>query len=179
MSSMRVLVGLALVLAALYPRRVTSLGAAASRGMTVVIAVALVLATGIVVVAFGDMGANHTQFQLSLAGSSGPRTQIDLEYGESKNVRMTYDTGNLDTDSIGESKLKATSNNDKNAEMVTIEAPTLVLGPTVEYVRAGQERLNHTIGFTPGEDPGPPTIDIDLTDTTATGPSWRATAPSP
>ena len=73
------LVGLALVLAALYPRRVTSLGAAASWGMTVVIAVALVLAAGIVVVAFSDMGVDGTKFQLSLAGSSGPRTRSDLK----------------------------------------------------------------------------------------------------
>ena len=47
MSSMRVLVVLALVLAALYAPRVTTMGAMASRGLTVVIAVALILAAGI------------------------------------------------------------------------------------------------------------------------------------
>jgi hypothetical protein len=49
MSSMRLLVVLALVLAALYARRVMTMGATASRAMTVLIAVALTLAAGIVV----------------------------------------------------------------------------------------------------------------------------------
>ena len=74
------------------------------------------------------------QFQLTLAGSSAVRTRIDLPSGESTNVTMTSDTGTLDTGAIGESKLKATSINDENAEMVTIEAPTPVLEPTVEDV---------------------------------------------
>jgi hypothetical protein len=49
--------------------------------------------------------------------------------------------------------------------MVTIESPTLILELTVEDLRAGQERLNHSMGFTLGEDTGGATIKIDLSDT--------------
>ena len=113
----------------------------------------------------GDTQVNDSQLQLSLAGSSGPQPTVDLAPGEAKNVTMTYDTGQLDTDSIGEANLKATSDNDKDTRTVTIESPSVIQQPTVDDLPAGQDGLDHTMGFTLGEDTDGATIKIDLTDT--------------
>lgn len=113
----------------------------------------------------GDKQVNDTQLGLSLAGSSGPQEQIDLDRGESKTVTMTYDTGNLDTSNIGETTLKATSNNEKVTTPVNITRPKLILDPSISDLPAKQPGLNQSIAFTLGEKTGGASINIDLRDT--------------
>jgi hypothetical protein len=117
----------------------------------------------------GDTEKEDT-IELSVADSCCPneaKESVNLEPGQSKNVTLTYDTGQLDTDSIGEVSMVAQSSNynSKDTREVEITEPTIIEDPTVEDVQAGQEQVKQTMGFRLGEDTGQATIEIDLTDT--------------
>ena len=117
----------------------------------------------------GDTEADDT-IELSVADSCCPneaKESVNLDPGESKNVTLTYDTGELDTDSTGEVTMVAQSSNynSKDSREVEITEPTIIEDPTVEDIQAGQERVNQTMGFRLGEDTGQASIKIDLSDT--------------
>ena len=105
--------------------------------------------------------------KLSVAGSDGPQESVDLAPGESETVTLNYDTGSLDTDTIGEVDIVAKSSNfnSKDTAKANITGTTIIREPFVEDLRAGQERLTHRMGFTLGEDVGQSTIRINLGDT--------------
>jgi hypothetical protein len=117
----------------------------------------------------GDTSKEDT-IKLPVADSCCPneaKESVNLDPGESQNVTLTYDTGNLDTDNIGEVTMAAESNNyeSKDTREVEITEPTIIRQPTVGDLPAGQDGLEHTLGFTLGEDTDGATIKIDLTDT--------------
>jgi hypothetical protein len=117
----------------------------------------------------GDTEKEDT-IELSVADSCCPNEateSVNLEPGESQNVTLTYDTGELDTDSIGEVNMVAQSGNfnSKDTREVEITEPTIIEDPTVDDIQAGQERVKQKIGFRLGEDTGQASIEIDLTDT--------------
>lgn len=107
---------------------------------------------------------------LPIAGSCCPnsaKAPVDLDPGESENVTLRYDTGNLGTSKIGEVQLTAKSNNfnSKDTTRVNVTDPAVILDPTVESLPAKETGLNQTIAFTLGEKTGGATIRIDLRDT--------------
>jgi hypothetical protein len=117
----------------------------------------------------GDTEKEDT-IELSVADSCCPNEAtetVTLGPGNSTNVTLTYDTGELDTDSIGEVKMVAQSSNfnSKDTREVEITEPTIIEDPTVEDVQAGQERLTQRMEFRLGEDTSQAEIKIDLSDT--------------
>jgi hypothetical protein len=116
----------------------------------------------------GAVADNESRVQLSLAGETGPgETVRGLEPGESTEVTMTYDTDTerLSPTDIGNAELKAESDDDTDVRTAIIKPPTLVEEPFVEDITAEQKELNHSMGFTLGEDTTDATIKIDLTNT--------------
>jgi hypothetical protein len=69
------------------------------------------------------------------------------------------------TDKIGEMEVSANSSITGALARPTSPAPSLIQEPFVEDIPAGEERPNHSMGFTLGGDTGGATTKITLTNT--------------